>query len=123
MTRSTIDITEARQAIDCLTSADLLRLSKAGRLYAMAAGCEANDLLNEAVCQTIEGVRNCPREMAMLPFLIGVMRSRASSRKQKAKPEMVSVDAIDAGGRPFYEPVEPEPIVRRSTLRYSLPTK
>jgi len=50
----TLDLAEARQAIERLTSVDLLRLRKAGRQYAFAAGCEADDLLNEAVCQTIE---------------------------------------------------------------------
>ena len=111
-----LDLAEARQAIERLTSADLLRLRKAGRQYAFAAGCEADDLLNEAVCQTIEGVRNCPREMAMLPFLIGVMRSRASARQQKVEPELVSADATDAGGRFLHEPVETKPSVEELGL-------
>ena len=109
MSGPTLDLAEARQAIERLTSADLLRLRKAGRQYAFAAGCEADDLLSEAVCQTIEGVRNCPREMAMLPFLIGVMRSRASARQQKAEPELVSADATDTGGRLLHEPIELKP--------------
>lgn len=111
-----LDLAEARQAIERLTSADLLRLRKAGRQYAFAAGCEADDLLNEAVCQTIEGVRNCPREMAMLPFLIGVMRSRASARQQKVEPELVSADATDAGGRFSHETVETKPSVEELGL-------
>ena len=106
MSGSTLNIVEARQAIDRLTSVDLLRLRKAGRQYAFAAGCEADDLLGEAVCQTIEGIRNCPREMAMVPFLIGVMRSRASARQQKVEPELVSADATDGGVRFLYEPME-----------------
>jgi len=113
---STLDLVEARQAIDRLTSADLLRLRKAGRQYAFATGCEADDLLDEAVCQTIEGVRNCPREMAMVPFLIGVMRSRASARQQKVEPELVSADATDAGGRFLHEPVETKPNVEERAL-------
>lgn len=111
-----LDLVEARQAIERLTSADLLRLRKAGRQYAFAAGCEADDLLNEAVCQTIEGVRNCPREMAMLPFLIGVMRSRASAKQQKVEPELVSADATDVGGWFSHEPVETKPTVEELGL-------
>ena len=42
----------------------------------------------------------------MVPFLIGVMRSRASARQQKVEPELVSADATDAGGRFLREPVE-----------------
>jgi DNA-directed RNA polymerase specialized sigma24 family protein len=109
VSQPTFDLAEARQAIESLTSTDLLRLRKAGRQYAFAAGCEADDLLNEAVCQTIEGVRNCPRGMEMVPFLIGVMRSRASARQQKVEPELVSADATDAEGRFLHEPVETKP--------------
>lgn len=116
MSGSTLDLVEARQAIERLTSADLLRLGKAGRQYAFAAGCDADDLLNEAVCQTIKGVRNCPREMAMVPFLIGVMRSRASGRQQKVEPELVSADATDAEGRMLHEPVETKPNVEELAL-------
>ena len=116
MSGPTLDHAEARQAIESLTLTDLLRLRKAGRIYAMAAGCEVDDLLNEAVCQTIEGVRNCPREMAMLPFLIGVMRSRASARNQKVEPELVSVDATDVDGWFSHEPVEPERNVEERAL-------
>jgi DNA-directed RNA polymerase specialized sigma24 family protein len=113
---STLDLVEVRQAIERLTSADLLRLRKAGRQYAFVAGCDADDLLNEAVCQTIEGVRNCPCEMAMVPFLIGVMRSRASGRQQKVEPELVSADATDAEGRMLHEPVETKPNVEELAL-------
>ncbi len=116
MSEPTLDLAEARQAIERLTSADLLRLRKAGRQYAFAAGCDVDDLLNEAVCQTIAGVRNCPREMAMLPFLIGVMRSRASARQQKVEAELVSADATDAEGRLLHEPVESKPNVEELAL-------
>lgn len=116
MSGSTLDLAEARQAIDRLTSADLLRLRKAGRQYAFAAGCDVDDLLSEAVCQTIEGIRNCPRDMAMLPFLIGVMRSRASARQQKVEPELVSADATDARGGFLHEPVETKSNVEERVL-------
>lgn len=116
MSGPTLDLAEARQAIDSLSSTDLLRLRKAGRQFAFVAGCEVDDLLNEAVCQTIEGVRNCPRAMAMVPFLIGVMRSRASARRQKVEPDLVSVDATDADGRFLYEPVETKSNVEELAL-------
>lgn len=110
MNGPTLDLAEARQAIEGLTSADLLRLERAGRVYALTAGCDASDLLSEAICQTIEGKRNCPREMAIMPFLVGVMRSRAWASKQKASllPELVSMDATSDSGQAYYEPATPE---------------
>ncbi len=117
MNGATLDLLEAREAIERLTSADVLRLERAGRQFAFAAGCDAGELLSEAVYQTLAGERNCPREMAMMPFLIGVMRSRASARRQKVKPELVSADATDAAGRLLYEPVETGPNVEELALR------
>ena len=118
MNGPTLDSAEARQAIESLTSADLLRLERAGRIFALTAGCDAGDLLSEAICLTIEGNRNCPREMAIMPFLVGVMRSRAWANKQKSDllPELVSMDATTNGGRAPYEPATPERNVEESAL-------
>lgn len=118
MNGPTLDSAEARQAIESLTSADLLRLERAGRIFALIAGCDADDLLSEAICQTIEGNRNCPREMAIMPFLVGVMRSRAWASKQKANllPELVSMDATADSGRSRHEPATPERNAEQSAL-------
>ncbi|MFN3728057.1 MAG: hypothetical protein ACK4SZ_17330 [Allosphingosinicella sp.] len=110
MSRPILDVSEAHQAFEALTSADLLRLERAGRIYAMGLNCDAGDLLSDAICQTLEGVRNCPREMPLASFLIGVMRSRAWALRQKAtsRLQLVSIDAEDAEGRPLVAPASPE---------------
>lgn len=118
MNGPTLNPAEARQAIDSLTSTDLLRLERAGRIYALTAGCDVSDLLSEAICRTIEGNRNCPRDMAIMPFLVGVMRSRAWASKQKADhlPELVSIDATNDSGQAPYEPATPERNAEQSAL-------
>ena len=110
MSRPTLDVSEAHRAFEALTTADLLKLERAGRIYAMGLNCDAGDLLGEAIAQTLEGVRNCPREMPLPSFLIGVMRSRAWALRQKEAPlsQMVAIDAEDAEGRPVFEPASPE---------------
>jgi hypothetical protein len=60
VSRLTLDVSEARRAFEALTTADLLKLERAGRIYAMGLNCDAGDLLGEAIAQTLEGVRNCP---------------------------------------------------------------
>ena len=72
----------------------------------MGLDCEAGDLLAEAITLTLEGARNCPREMPLASFLIGAMRSTASAIRKKAapKPQLVSIDAENAEGRPLVEP-------------------
>ena len=110
MSRPTLEVSEARRAFEALTTADLLKLERAGRIYAMGLNCDAGDLLGEAIDQTLEGIRNCPREMPLASFLIGVMRSRAWALRQKEAPlsQLVSVDAEDAEGRALVEPASPE---------------
>ncbi len=118
MNGPTLDLAEVLQAIEGLTSADLLRLERAGRVYALTAGCDAGDLISEAICLTIAGNRNCPREMAIMPFLVGVMRSRAWASKQKAGllPELVSIDATTDSGQAFHEPATPDLNVEQTAL-------
>jgi len=110
VSRPTLDASEARRALEALTTADLLKLERAGRIYALGLNCDAGDLLGEAIAQTLEGVRNCPSEMPLASFLIGVMRSRAWALRQKATPllQLVSLDAEDAEGRPLVEPSSSE---------------
>lgn len=106
MSRPTLDLAEARQAIDGLTPAAFLRLGKAGRLLALGLSCEASDLLSDAICQTLQGRRNCPRDVPLVTFLIGAMRSRASAVRetQKASPVAFTLDATGTDGRPLYDP-------------------
>lgn len=109
MNRPILNLAEAQQAIAGLTTADLLRLDRVGRIYALGLSCEAGDLLNDAICQTLQGHRNCPREVPFVTFLIGAMRSRASAvrEKQKASPVAITLDATGTDGRPLYEPSDP----------------
>ena len=108
MSRSTLDLAEARQAVDGLTPADLLRLEKVGRLYALGLGCEAGDLLSHVIGQTLQGRRNCPREVPLVKFLVGAMRSTASAvrERQRTSPVAFTSDATGTDGRPLYDAPE-----------------
>ena len=77
--RDVLDLEEMRQAISGLTTVELVRLRKAGRIYAVGLACDADDLLGEAVAAAIAGNRRCRRDMMIVPFLVGAMRSIASS--------------------------------------------
>jgi RNA polymerase sigma-70 factor (ECF subfamily) len=116
--RDVFDPDEIRAAFDGLAAIDLARLRRAGRLLALGLACEADDLIGEAVAATLSGARTCPRRMALVPFLIGAMRSIASATRSaacRAEPA-VSLDATGTDGRPLVVPIDPEPTAESRLL-------
>jgi DNA-directed RNA polymerase specialized sigma24 family protein len=78
---------EAEAAIRALTAADKIALMKIARLYAKKTPYDHEDLLQEAMCRVLSGVRAWPRDVEAVPFLWGVVRSIAWEWK-KELPEM-----------------------------------
>lgn len=72
-----------------LSVADSLRLKKASEYHSRLTRYSSSDLLQEAFARVLEGVRQCGDELGLVPFLIGVMKSIASSdrKSQKRHPE------------------------------------
>lgn len=118
--RDVLDLEEMRQAIAGLTTVELVRLRKAGRIYAVGLACDVDDLLGEAVAAAIAGNRRCRRDMMIVPFLVGAMRSIASKTRVSAKRagEVISLDATGTDGRPMVAPpISHEPDVETLWLR------
>lgn len=118
--RDVLDLEEIRQAIDGLTTVELVRLRKAGRIYAVGLACDVDDLIGEAVAAAIAGNRRCRRDMMIVPFLVGAMRSIASKTRVSAKRagEVISLDATGTDGRPMVAPpISHEPDVETLWLR------
>ena len=98
-----LDLEEIRSALDGLTQIDLVRLRRAGSKFALALDCTVDDLINEAVFSAYSGSRECRRDLHILVFLIGAMRSIAWNAKvssRKAERE-ISLDATGTDGRPL----------------------
>lgn len=118
--RDVLDLEEMRQAIAGLTTVELVRLRKAGRIYTVGLACDADDLLGEAVAAAIAGNRRCRRDMMIVPFLVGAMRSIASKTRVSGKRagEVVSLDATGTDGLPLVPPpVSREPDIETLKLR------
>ena len=118
--RDVLDLEETRQAIAGLTTVELVRLRKAGRIYAVGIACDADDLLGEAVAAAIAGNRRCRRDMMIVPFLVGAMRSIASKTRVSGKRagEVMSLDATGTDGLPLVPPpVSREPDIETLQLR------
>lgn len=56
------------------------------------------DLLNEAVCRTLLGRRQCGRELNVVAYLVGVMRSLVSHERERQRRSVSTDDAeeVDA---------------------------
>ncbi len=51
------------------------------------------DLLNEAICRTLLGKRQCGRDLNVVAYLVGVMRSLVSHEREKQKRSVSTEDA------------------------------
>jgi hypothetical protein len=123
-------LAEVRAAIEALTDADLLRLEgyAAWRVQGLgrkAAGRTHEDLLNDAIHATLDGVRSWNKDSVnFVGFLIGTMRSISTNwgnRFKASEPvlesELIAGDAPGAPGPLDYvahdEPSAEEALIAR----------
>lgn len=82
--RALLSDAELRAAIEALSDADFIRLGKIAAAYAAGLPVEPEDLLQKALRRALDGTRSCPRDVPVLVFLTGAMKSIASSERGKS---------------------------------------
>jgi DNA-directed RNA polymerase specialized sigma24 family protein len=92
-----LSLAEAGAAIRALSPDDKVALMKIARLYAKRTPYDHEDLLQEALCRVLSGVRAWPRGLKALPFLWGVVRSIAWEWRNE------TLDALPDGADPAGE--------------------
>ncbi len=93
---SAVEITEAIRGLD---ATELVRLRRIARILTRFSALVPDDLVQEACCRVMEETRLCPREIQLVPFLAGVMRSMASdAAKAHARHPERSLDGLAAKG-------------------------
>jgi RNA polymerase sigma-70 factor (ECF subfamily) len=89
----TVDHTtvDAARAIHALSDTDLIRLKALARLWSrgLPNGLGWADILNEAIVRVLDGSRSWPRDVPLLAFLSGVMRSICDDQWRKARRELL----------------------------------
>jgi len=88
---------ELEDAIRAFTDAQWARLRKVAVHYAPVAGCEEDDLLQEAFRRALDGERKCHVSVDPVRFLAEAMRSIADGDFQKAKRQPTLVPLISPG--------------------------
>lgn len=97
---------ELEAGIKGLSDVDILRLRKIANQYTGNHDMEAEELLSEAVLRTLSGGRKtCPRDLPIVNFLAGVIRSIAEDerRKKRNAGNVVNIDDCelnDSGSNP-----------------------
>ena len=79
-----------------LSDTDVLRLKLIAEKYTGGHGMEAGDLLNEAIFRSLDAKKRetCPRNLPIVNFLAGVMRSITSNERGKTS-RAENLDEID----------------------------
>ena len=107
----TLSSEEFYERLKALSGADNLRIRKISEVWAARCGLAPDDLFQEAVTRVLEGSRNCPSRVGVVPFLAQVMRS-LSSDENKAKdraPNLLPLSALlEAGYDPPAASLTPE---------------
>jgi DNA-directed RNA polymerase specialized sigma24 family protein len=85
------------RALAALTPSDLVRLKRLAQLRArVMPGVEWDDLLNEALLRALDGSRQWPKEVPLLAFLAGIMRSlvdaRAKERRRRVEQSLADAE-------------------------------
>jgi DNA-directed RNA polymerase specialized sigma24 family protein len=83
-------------ALKLVTEADLLRLKVIARLHARGLPPHVgwSDLLQEAFSRVLEGSRQQPNHVPLVPFLAGVMRSIKSEHWRRARREATQLPKL-----------------------------
>lgn len=74
-----LTVEEKYEALSSLSDADLIRLGRIARRYCFGR-IDPDDLLQQAFVAALDGSRNCPRDIGIITFMAGTIRSLSSSR-------------------------------------------
>jgi DNA-directed RNA polymerase specialized sigma24 family protein len=80
---------EFREAVRRLSDTNWERLRRIAMALAVGRTLEGEDLMQEAMARVLDGGRPWPRNVEILPFLAGVMRSVAHGERAKIKRSSV----------------------------------
>jgi hypothetical protein len=103
-----LSVAEIADGIRSLSLADQYRLKRAAEYLSCGAARPPADLRHEALRRAIAGSRKCPRNVRIITFLIGAMRSIAhADQKAFARGPQVSLEGDDANCYTILDAADP----------------
>jgi DNA-directed RNA polymerase specialized sigma24 family protein len=94
-----LDSEEITEAFESLSTENRLKLDAIEAVYLRGTDLSTGDLLHEAVCAAVMGDRNCPRNVAFMPFIVQTMRSISGHHREKRLREMADGGASQDADR------------------------
>lgn len=91
VTDDTLTEDEMRLAVAALSDVDLLKLERAAVWLTSRRSISPDDLLQEAICRSLEGARRCPRGVRLVAFVINAMRSILSSHQKASAGDPIEL--------------------------------
>lgn len=92
---------EVRDQLRHLSAEDRVRLVRMASAFAIASSLTAEDIFGQAVVASLSGARRRRRDLELIPFLFGAMKSIAYSERKKAEKRPLDnasesdVDVVD----------------------------
>lgn len=82
-----LDPDEFLAALESLSSDDKLKLADIEAIRLRGTGFEPGELIQETVFRTLNGTRNCPRDVLVVAYVAQTMRSIASHDRDQRRRE------------------------------------
>lgn len=104
-----LSVTEVINGVKHLSDADALRFEKGSQRLSYGGARPPGDLRNEAIRRAAAGTRKCPRDIPIVVFLYGVMRSIASADRKALdrSPKLAVVPREGSTARNLLEGKDP----------------
>src|SRR5262245_61387599 len=104
--------------LEALSPHDKLKLDAIEGIRRRGTGFGERELLHEAICRTLLGERNCPRDVPIIAFMVETMRSIAGhDRKRRLGSVGGHAEPGDEGKGPEREPATASPSPEDELLR------
>jgi DNA-directed RNA polymerase specialized sigma24 family protein len=82
---SVLSVPEITDGIQKLSAVDQYRFKRASEYHSYGGARPATDLRQEAIRRAIAGKRKCPRDLSVVAFLVGAVRSIANADRKAQK--------------------------------------
>lgn len=92
VTEAVLSVDEIKEKLGSLSNADLVRLQRIAGYYSKGV-LESDNLLSCAFEKALSGERKCPRDLGVMIFLRGTIRSLASSEFKSLKRSPLTLES------------------------------
>jgi DNA-directed RNA polymerase specialized sigma24 family protein len=115
---SVLSVAEVTDGIRTLSDADQIRFKRASQYFSCAGARPAADLRHEAIRRAIAGSRKCSRNLPIVAFLIGVMRSIAyADRRAVQRAKQPTIAGNDPNSQTLLDGPDPRSSPEEQLLR------